>query len=139
MVPRALSGCGGVFFHFKTLDPMTRLVEFVGNHPILFLALALVIGMLVFFEYQRAFSGVKIISPMEATRLQNDEEAIFLDIREEAEYKIGHIMGNVHIPLSNFPKRMVELDKYKDQPVIVYCTSGQSCLLYTSPSPRDRG
>ena len=104
---------------------MTRLVEFVGNHPILFLALALVIGMLVFFEYQRAFSGVKIISPMEATRLQNDEEAIFLDIREEAEYKIGHIMGNVHIPLSNFPKRMVELDKYKDQPVIVYCTSGQ--------------
>ena len=51
---------------------MARLIEFVGNHPILFLALALVIGMIAFFEYQRAFSGVKIISPMEATRLQND-------------------------------------------------------------------
>ena len=43
---------------------MARLIEFVGNHPILFLALALVIGMIAFFEYQRAFSGVKIISPM---------------------------------------------------------------------------
>jgi len=80
--------------------------------------------MIGFFEYQRAFSGVKIISPMEATRLQNDEEAVFLDIREDSEYKVGHIMGNLHIPMSNFPKRMVELDKYKDKPVIVYCTSG---------------
>ena len=62
---------------------------------------------------------------MEATRLQNDDDAIFLDIREESEYKIGHIKGNIHIPMSNFPKRMVELDKYKDKPVIVYCTSGQ--------------
>lgn len=103
---------------------MTRLVEFVGNHPILFLALAGVIGMLLYFEYQRAFSGVKIISPMEATRLQNDEDGIFLDVREDAEYKIGHIMGNIHIPMSNFPKRMVELDKYKQKPVIVYCASG---------------
>lgn len=103
---------------------MARLIEFVGNHPILFAALALVIGMIVFFEYQRAFSGVKIISPMEATRLQNDEDAVFVDVREEAEYKVGHIMGNLHIPMSNFPKRMVELEKYKDKPVIVYCASG---------------
>ena len=104
---------------------MARLVEFVGNHPILFLALAAVVGMIGFFEYQRAFSGVKIISPMEATRLQNDEEAVFVDIREEAEYKVGHIMGNLHIPMSKFEKRVIELDKYKDKPVIVYCTSGQ--------------
>lgn len=103
---------------------MARLVEFVGNHPILFLALALVIGMLVFFEYQRAFSGVKILSPMEATRLQNDEAAIFVDVREESEYKLGHIGDAHHIPMSNFPKRMVELDKFKSKPVIVYCASG---------------
>lgn len=103
---------------------MARLVEFVGNHPILFVALAVVVGLIAFFEYQRAFSGVKIISSMEATRLQNDEDAIFIDIREESEYKVGHIMGNTHIPMSSFQKRVVELDKYKDKPVIVYCTSG---------------
>lgn len=103
---------------------MARLIEFVGNHPILFAALALVVGMIAFFEYQRAFSGVKIISPTEATRLQNDEDAIFVDIREESEYKRGHILGNLHIPMSNFPKRIVELDKHKDKPIIVYCTSG---------------
>ena len=97
---------------------MARLIEFVGNHPILFTALALVVGMIVYFEYQRAFSGVKIISPMEATRLQNDQDAVFVDIREEAEYKVGHIMGNLHIPTSNFAKRMVELEKYKDLSLI---------------------
>ncbi len=103
---------------------MARLVEFVGNHPILFLAIAVVIGMLAFFEYQRAFSGVKILSPMEATRLQNDESAVFVDVREDSEYKIGHIKDTIHIPMSSFPKRMVELEKLKDKPVIVYCASG---------------
>ena len=56
--------------------------------------------------------------------MQNDEDAVFVDIREESEYKIGHILGNLHIPMSNFQKRVVELDKYKDKPVVVYCTNG---------------
>ena len=81
---------------------MNRLVEFVGNHPILFIALLLVTGMVAYFEYQRAFSGVKIISPTEAIRLQNDEGAVFVDVREESEYKIGHIADNIHIPTVSY-------------------------------------
>jgi len=76
---------------------MARLIEFIGNHPFIFVALAVVIGMIVFYEYQQRFSGVKQ----------------------------GFIMGSEHIPMSNFDKRMVELEKKKAKPVIVYCTSGQ--------------
>jgi len=104
---------------------MARLIEFIGNHPFIFAALALVIGMIIYHEYQQAFSGVKNLSPMEATRLQNDEDAVFVDVREDAERKIGFIMGSEHIPMSNFDKRMVELEKKKAKPVIVYCASGQ--------------
>lgn len=103
---------------------MSRIIEFVGNHPILALAVVLIVGMLAFFEYQRAFSGVKILSPMEATRLQNDESAIFLDVREDSEHKIGYIQDSIHIPSSAFAKRNVELDKHKEKPIIVYCTNG---------------
>jgi len=103
---------------------MERVPEFIGNHPILFVALAAVIGMIAFFEYQRLFSGIKQLSAMEATRLQNDENAIFVDVREDAEFKNGHIMGAKHIPISNFDKRISELEKSKDKPMIVYCATG---------------
>ncbi len=103
---------------------MNRIPEFISNHPILFVALAAVIGMIVFFEYQRLFSGVKQLSPLEATRLQNDQEAVFVDVREDKEYKLGHIMGARHIPVSVFDKRMTELEKLKAKPMIVYCANG---------------
>jgi len=35
----------------------------------------------------------KQLSPIEATRLQNDEDAIFVDVREDNEFKRGHILG----------------------------------------------
>lgn len=103
---------------------MERIPEFVGNHPILFTALAVVLGMIIFFEYQRMFSGIKQLSAIEATRLQNDEDAIFVDVREDSEYKAGHILGARHIPISNFDKRMTELEKSKEKPLIVYCATG---------------
>ena len=103
---------------------MERLPEFIGNHPILFAALAAVIGMIAFFEYQRLFSGIKQLSAMEATRLQNDENAIFIDVREDAEFKNGHIMGAKHLPISSFDKRISEIEKSKDKPMIVYCANG---------------
>lgn len=103
---------------------MERIPEFVANHPILFGALALVIGMIAFFEYQRMFSGVKQLSPIEATRLQNDEDGVFIDVREDAEFKRGHVLSARHMPMSNFDKRMTELEKLKDKPMIVYCATG---------------
>ncbi len=103
---------------------MNRIPEFISNHPILFLALAVVIGMIAFFEYQRLFSGIKQLSPIEATRLQNDEDAVFVDVRDDAEFKRGHILGAKHIPLAVFDKRMTELEKLKSKPMVVYCANG---------------
>lgn len=103
---------------------MNRIPEFVANHPILFFALTLVIGMIAFYEYQRLFSGVKQLSPIEATRLQNDEDGLFIDVRDDAEFKRGHVLSARHMPLSTFDKRMTELEKSKDKPMIVYCANG---------------
>jgi len=103
---------------------MERIPEFVVNHPILFAALALVIGMIAFFEYQRNFTGVKHLSPIEATRVQNDDDGIFIDVREDSEFKKGHVLSARHMPISSFDKRITELEKFKDKPMIVYCATG---------------
>ena len=107
---------------------MERLPEFVGNHPILFAALGAVVGMIAFFEYQRLFSGIKQLSAIEATRLQNNEDAIFVDVREDSEFKTGHILGARHMPIGNFDKRITELEKSKGKPLIVYCANGSRAI-----------
>jgi rhodanese-related sulfurtransferase len=45
-----------------------------------------------------------------------------LDVRELGEWQAGHAVGAVHIPMSEVPARLGEIDL--DQPVHVICRSG---------------
>jgi rhodanese-related sulfurtransferase len=101
-----------------------RLVEFIGNHPILFLAFFGTLGLLVASEVSRRLSGMKPVGPLEATQLCNRSDAVFLDIRDDGEYKTGHIPGAIHIPLKQLPERIAEIEKQRPKPVIAYCRSG---------------
>ena len=101
-----------------------RIIEFTGNHPVLVLAFLGTLGALVFTEISRRFSGLRSVGPAEATQLSNRENAVFLDIRDDGEYKGGHIPEAIHIPLKQLPERAAELDKFKSVPLIAYCRSG---------------
>lgn len=101
-----------------------RIIEFTGNHPVLILATLGTLGALIYMELSRRFSALTSIGPDEATRLSNREAAVFLDIRDEAEYKSGHIPEAIHIPLKQLPDRVAELNRFKTGPVIAYCRSG---------------
>lgn len=101
-----------------------RIIEFVGNHPLLMLAFAGTLGALLASEISRRLSGMKAVDPVQATQLSNRENAIFLDIRDDGEYGGGHIPEAIHIPIRQLPDRIAELNKHKDCPVIAYCRSG---------------
>ncbi len=103
---------------------LARVIEFVGNHPILFLAFFTTLGLLIGTEISRRLSGMRSVGPLEATQLSNRQDAVFLDIRDEGEYRAGHIPEAVHIPLKQLPQRVAELEKLKSRPVIAYCRSG---------------
>ncbi len=103
---------------------MSQFIEFVGNNPLLFVSLFLVVGMISYMEYQRFFSGVQYISVPEAIRLQNDDDAIFVDVREANEFKSGHILDAASHPLSSFEKNLAQLEKFKSKPVVMYCATG---------------
>lgn len=50
-------------------------------------------------------------------------KACIIDVREEDEYNLSHIIGAKNIPLSQFRERMDEIPK--DEPVYLHCRSGQ--------------
>lgn len=54
--------------------------------------------------------------------IENGEDYIILDVRNQDEYNNGHIEGAVLIPVSELESRLDELPK--DKPIIVYCRSG---------------
>lgn len=99
---------------------MQQFGTFVMNHWELFLALAVILALIL----RNSFSGSKNVDPSEATRLINQEDALILDVRENAEVKEGKILNAVHIPLGALPQRLNELEKHKSRTIVVNCRSG---------------
>jgi rhodanese-related sulfurtransferase len=101
---------------------MQQITEFVTVNWELCLLLAIILFMLA-----RTYQGpayLKGLRPLEAVQKMNRHDALILDVRSDEEYKIGHISHSIHIPLDKLASRIVDLDKYKDKPVIIGCRSG---------------
>ena len=106
-----------------------QLIEFAGNHPLLVLALLAIIVMLIASEIQQRLSRVKQVSPAEATRLLNHENAIMIDMRTDKDYRDGHIANAVNVPTGN-TDIPVTLNKYRERAVVVYCQRGQRSIAF---------
>jgi len=68
--------------------------------------------------------GRREIDPAQATLLMNREDALLLDVREDSEWKSGHVPGARHVALSQLGKHLSELESFKDKPVIICCAAG---------------
>lgn len=104
---------------------LERLIEFAGNHPGLVLAFLAILGMLVWTFVQGAGRGLKRLSPADATRLINHEDAVVLDVRSDGEFGQGHILNAVHIPEGSLSEQLERLRKFKERPIITACRTGQ--------------
>lgn len=84
----------------------------------------------------RGAGGVANISPVEAVTLMNRGKPLILDVRDEAEFAVGHIQGAKHIPVAELESRMKEIVKFKDKPVLVHCQKGmranKACAILRS-------
>lgn len=56
-------------------------------------------------------------------RLEKGEKFHFLDVREEWEYEEDNL-GAENIPLGELPHRLNELEKIKDDEIVIHCRSG---------------
>src|SRR5690606_36606086 len=89
----------------------------------LFLAFLLAILVL---ESRRG--GAKI-SAQGAITLINRDEAIVMDIRDRKEFAEGRITGSINIPLSSLKDRANELNKHKENQIVVTDKMGQHSAM----------
>ena len=102
---------------------MDRLFDFVANHWWLVGIWGAFLLALLWDNNRR--SGLSV-STSQATMMANNEDAVFVDIRDAKDFSAGHIANAVNIPFATLTSRMSELDKYKDKPLILVCKSGQT-------------
>lgn len=70
-------------------------------------------------------SKVNNVSGEEAYNIINEnKDVIILDVRTAEEYENGHLHGAKLIPMGVLSSRISELERFKDNPILVYCASG---------------
>ncbi len=87
-------------------------------------ALAVFAAVWLLFDVFSRGNGKTSVTPISATLLMNKENAVPLDIRNAEEFSQGHLPGAINMPLSDIEKRVQELEKYKNKPLILYCAYG---------------
>lgn len=121
------NGDSGILFHLLFYNARIdfnhwTFVKFFIDNIYLFGLLFLSGFGLLFPMLQRR--GAKV-STLEATQLINQSNPLILDVREPAEFAVAHVRNAKSVPLSELPKRIDELSKFKNTPVIVMCKSGE--------------
>lgn len=104
---------------------MQNLTTFLANHPLLSLACAIVLVLVMFVELIRARRDAYNISPQELAQLINHENAVIVDIRSQEDYLSGHIINSLNLAahaITNNPKL---LEKHKIKPLVLIGNTGR--------------
>lgn len=105
---------------------LAQLVEFVGNHWFLFLALAVILGLLT---HNLMVGSKGNVDPLRATEMMNRQDALVIDVRPAADFAKGHILNALNIPINGFKNQLATLSKHKGKPIIVSCRSGSQSAM----------
>ncbi len=81
-------------------------------------------AVLVWPWIAKRMSGAREVGAMEAVQLINRKDAIVLDVREQGEFNGGHVASARNIPAAALDKRIDELGKFKNRPMVIACASG---------------
>jgi rhodanese-related sulfurtransferase len=101
---------------------MSEFLQFLLDHWLLSTSwLVIATLLLAHFNSKMAAS----LSSHQAVLLVNKENGIVLDVRDRKDFEKGHIVESLNIPLAKLAERVSELEKFKQDPIIVVCQFGQ--------------
>ncbi len=78
-----------------------------------------------------AKAEITSIDVAKAKSILDEGGYLFIDVREHAEYKMGHISGAINIPRGLIEFKIAGEASEKDAKVVVYCKSGGRSSLST--------
>ncbi len=94
------------------------------------ISIAILSGFMLFWSiFGNRIRGIKEVNCTEAMQLINHKSALVLDVRESKEYDGGHVLNSKLISLGSLRERVGELEKYRDQPIVVICRSGNRSTM----------
>jgi rhodanese-related sulfurtransferase len=99
-----------------------QVFDFVVNHFVLVGMFAALVAAFLVNEGKR---GGASVTTNTLVNMVNRDNAVILDIRDNKDFKAGHIVDAINIPFGNLDNRVKELEKYKQQPIIIVCKMGQ--------------
>ena len=96
---------------------------------LLILALSLFLAGCMVTKKSETSSSYKTISSTEAQQMiEDNKDALILDVRTAAEYESGHIPNAVNLSNEDIQAGKVDSLKDKSQLIMVYCRSGNRRL-----------
>jgi len=102
---------------------MEQLIEFSTNHALMVAAFFVIASILAWNVLFDPISK-EAVGPADATGLINHESATVVDVRSMAEFKQGHIVDAINLPLNGLKNQLKQLEKHKQSPIVVCCRSG---------------
>lgn len=72
----------------------------------------------------------KYIEPHEFKEIKDEKDVVIVDVRSNYEHSVGKFKNAISFDIDNFrdfPKKINELEKFKENKVITYCTGGIKC------------
>ena len=96
-------------------------MNFIWDNIFLICVVLYCIGALIWPYVRRSAS----VSSTEATQMINKGKVAIIDVRDQADYKSGHLPNAIHVPLDALEERLPKLEKLKKQPVIVIDKTGK--------------
>ena len=100
-------------------------MQFIQNNILMILVAVSSGTMLLWSLFGNRLRGVQEVNSAAALQLINHKNALVLDVREEKEFNVGHILNAKLIPLGKLTEQMAELERYRERPIVVVCRSGQ--------------
>ena len=107
---------------------MEHLPEFFANNLFLCIAFIIVLTLTVRAEFAHQISKTSAMSPMQATRYMNNENAVVIDVSEAGDFEKGHIKNAINVPIKELESKLSELQQHSDKAVLTYCRSGQQSI-----------
>lgn len=104
---------------------MQEYIEFIQAHPVLSLAWVLLFIAVIITSVKAGFSKIKNISTQQVTMLINRDNAKIIDVRSKEEFKKGHIVNAINVPMAEIKNNQVtQLENYKLSPIVLVCNAG---------------
>ena len=89
-----------------------------------FIAVTLLLLSLIASIVYEGRKGGKKLSPGEATRKINKENALVVDLRSSQEFSSGHIAGSINVQEDKLEQHLITKRHSKETPVVLVCKTG---------------